>query len=119
MGLTERHWFEGEDCSEKAEWELEDAIYARRQNNNNWIFTSEQMPELNEEACSDYVLVAIKGWKNYIHIEIAYLDMYGSSSDGHYMDTPCWIEPFGGKKHTTDEVIAWMPLPELPEVKQE
>ena len=31
MGLTERHWFEDEDCPEKAEWELEDAIYARRQ----------------------------------------------------------------------------------------
>ena len=27
MGLTERHWFEGEDVPENYEWALEDAVY--------------------------------------------------------------------------------------------
>lgn len=79
-----------------------------------WIFTSEQMPGLDEEAQSDYVLVAVKGWNDYMHVEIAYYNQYGLSSDVRYMDTPCWIEPFSGKRHDIGEVIAWMPLPPPP-----
>lgn len=83
-------------------------------NDKNWFFTPEQMPGLDEEGCSNYVLVTVKGWNNYTHVEIAYLNMYGLSSDGRYMDTPCWVEPFGGTRHTVDEVVAWMPLPTPP-----
>lgn len=79
-----------------------------------WIFTSEQMPGLDEEAQSDYVFVAVKGWNDYTHVEIAYFDKYGLSSDGRCMDTPCWVNPFGGKRHAVDDVFAWMPLPSPP-----
>lgn len=33
MGLTERHWFENEDVPEKYEWNLEDAVWLKEQEN--------------------------------------------------------------------------------------
>lgn len=30
MGLTERHWFEGENVPENQEWDLEDAVHNSR-----------------------------------------------------------------------------------------
>ena len=34
MGLTERHWFEGENVPENCEWDLEDAIKEQGE----WIY---------------------------------------------------------------------------------
>lgn len=40
MGLTERHWFEGENTPENQEWDLEDATYSKEQEKKTgeWIY---------------------------------------------------------------------------------
>ena len=83
-----------------------------------WIPVSERLPMLDEEACSDDVLIQLKDTKFSIsegacsiHItKIARYDENAISSDGRYMDTEGWILD-NGYTLSMDEVIAWMPLP--------
>jgi hypothetical protein len=84
-----------------------------------WIPCSERLPELDEEACSKDVLISLRETTRdldecqEVHIaKIAYYDDNAISSDGIYMDTEGWVLS-DGSTLTTDEVIAWMPLPGL------
>ena len=83
-----------------------------------WIPVNERLPELDEEACSNDVLLSLRKiiWDTHkcqmVHItEIAYYDENAISSDGVYLDTEGWVLK-DGSTLSMDEVIAWMPLPE-------
>lgn len=83
-----------------------------------WIPCNERLPEVDEEACSNRVLISLRKtislWDNecqtvYI-TEIAYYDESAISSNGIYKDTEGWVLE-NGSTLSMDEVIAWMPLP--------
>lgn len=83
-----------------------------------WISVTERLPEVNEEAYSNNVLVSLKAttWDidkcQMVHItNIAFYDENAISSDSRYMDTEGWVLQVGNTL-SMDEVIAWMPLPE-------
>ena len=81
-----------------------------------WILTKKELPQLNEEAYSEHVLITyIDYYPNgdlYLKTDIAFYDENGISSDGRYMDTPGWCFEHPYKKAlSTDKVIAWMPIP--------
>ena len=84
-----------------------------------WIPCNERLPEVDEEACSNSVLISLRKtvslWDNecqtvYI-TKIAYYDENAISSDGRYMDTEGWVLE-NGNTLSMDKVIAWMPLPQ-------
>ena len=84
-----------------------------------WIPVTERLPKLDEEACSKDVLISLREttWDidecQEVHItKIAYYDDNAISSDGIYMDTEGWVLR-DGSTLTTDEVIAWQPLPQI------
>ena len=83
-----------------------------------WIPVSERLPETNEEAYSDDVLLSLKetDWDvdKYQMVHITTIGNYNEaalSSDGRYMDTEGWVIKSGTRLPFSD-VIAWMPLPE-------
>ena len=118
MWLEVNEDFKDSDVDDRNTYEFFQIAIKALEQEPKWIPVSERLPMLDEEACSDDVLIQLKDTKFSIsegacsiHItKIARYDENAISSDGRYMDTEGWILD-NGYTLSMDEVIAWMPLP--------